>query len=305
VIPDNRSEWKPVSAKRSTEVDLLVVFHNSSRWIPALLQSLQAVSLPVTAYFIDNASSDETPDLLAAAVEKMPFPVRFVRSLHNNGFARAVNLLANQSTAPFMFLLNPDTKLEPGCLEELLNRARSDARIGICEARQAPREHPKAWDPSTGETTWCSGAAALIRREAFESAGGFDERLFFMYCEDVDLSWRLWLKGWKCVYEPAAVVQHFTQDLAPGKRRTLENYFSFRNSLFLYYRFGESKDRALFWKFLRRRLLTRAYSLRSKALFTIALVDHIRYIPYLVHGEGVRCGRDHPWVRLRETSLSQ
>jgi GT2 family glycosyltransferase len=288
-----------------SEADILIVVHNSSRWIPGLLESLRQISIPVSVYFIDNASRDDTCDLLAAAVGTMPFPIHFVRSLHNNGFAGAVNLLANQSNGHFMFLLNPDAQLEPGCLERLLARARSDERIGICEARQAPREHPKAWDPATGETTWCSGAAALIRREAFEAVGGFDERLFFMYCEDVDLSWKLWLSGWKCVYEPAAVVQHFTQDVVPGKRRTLENYFSFRNSLFLYYRFGASKDRTLLWKFLRRRLLTGAYSLRSKALFTIALVEHIRYIPYLLHGERVRCGHDHPWVRLRETSLSQ
>jgi GT2 family glycosyltransferase len=288
-----------------SEVDLLIVIHNSRRWIPGLLESLREISIPVTAYFIDNASSDDSPDLLAAAVDTLPFPVHVVRSLHNNGFARAVNLLAGQSRSEFLFLLNPDTQLEPGCLETLLDRARSDDRVGICDARQSPREHPKAWDRSTGETTWCSGAAALIRRKAFEEVGGFDEHLFFMYCEDVDLSWKLWLKGWKCLYEPAAVVQHFTQDVVPGKRRTLENYFSFRNSLFLYYRFGARKDRALFWKFLRRRLLTGAYSLRSKALFTIALVEHIRYIPYLLHGEGARCDRDHPWVRLRETSLSQ
>jgi GT2 family glycosyltransferase len=299
-----RSECKPDRAQPSSEVDLLIVVHNSRHWIPGLLESLRSISVPVTAYFIDNASTDETPDLLAAAVETLPFPVHVVRSLHNNGFARAMNLLVRQSSAPFMFLLNPDTQLEPGCLETLLDRARTDDRIGICEARQAPREHPKAWDRLTGETTWCSGAAALIRREAFEEVAGFDERLYFMYCEDVDLSWTLWLKGWKCIYEPAAVVQHFTQDVVPGKRRTRENYFSFRNSLFLYYRFGLKKDRSLFWKFIRRRLFSRAYSLTSKALFTIALVEHIRYIPYLLHGERIRCGRDHPWVRLRETSLS-
>lgn len=289
----------------TSEIDLFVVFHNSRRWIPGLLASLQSISVPVTAYFLDNASSDETPELLAAAVGTLPFPVHVLRSLHNNGFARGMNLLASQSDARFMFLLNPDTQLESGCLEALLARAQSDDRIGICDARQSPREHPKAWDRATGETSWCSGAAALIRRKAFEEAGGFDERLFFMYCEDVDLSWKLWLKGWKCVYEPAAVVQHFTQDVVPGKRRTQENYFSFRNSLFLYYRFGVRKDRPLFREFLRRRLLTSAYSLRSKALFTIALVEHIRYIPYLLHGEGARCEHEHPWIRLQETSLSQ
>jgi GT2 family glycosyltransferase len=290
---------------KTQTTDLLIVFHNSRRWIPRLMESLKNISIPITAYFIDNASSDGTPELLAAAASTLPFKVHVVRSLHNNGFARGMNLLAGQSSGEFMFLLNPDAQLEAGCLEALLSRAQADDRVGICDARQSPREHHKAWDPTTGETTWCSGAAALIRRQAFDEVGGFDERLYFMYCEDVDLSWKLWLKGWKCLYEPTAVIQHFTQDLDPGKRRTQENYFSFRNSLFLYYRFGLRKDRVLLWNFLRRRLLSSAYSLRSKALFTIALVEHIRYIPYLLHGEGDRCGHDHPWVRLQETSLSQ
>jgi GT2 family glycosyltransferase len=283
------------------DVDLLIVFHNSRKWIPDLLSSLRQITIPIRAYFLDNASTDGTADLLAEGVQSLPFRAHILISTRNNGFAKGINLLAVQSRARFLFLLNPDTRLEYGCLEELLARMRSDSRIGICDARQAPREHPKAWDRSTGETSWCSGAAALVRREAFDEVGGFDERLFFMYCEDVDLSWKLWLKDWKCVYVPTAVVQHFTQDLAPGKRRTLENYFSFRNSLFLYYRFGRREDRRILWGFLRRRLLSSAYPLRSKALFTIALVDHIRYIPYLFSAKRGDCY--HPWVRLDETSL--
>ena len=203
-----------------------------------------------------------------------------------------------------MFLLNPDTELEAGCLETLLDRARADRRIGICEARQYPREHPKVYDAVTGETTWCSGAAALIRKTAFDEAGAFDERLYFMYCEDIDLSWRMWLRGWKCVYAPDAVVRHFTQDLTPGKRRTLENYYNFRNSLFLYYRFGRRTDRPLMRSFLLKRFLSSRYSIGSKALFAIALVDHIRYIPYLLHSRDNRRRLPHPWVRLEETSLS-
>jgi GT2 family glycosyltransferase len=288
----------------TSEVDLLIVFYNSRQWIPGLLASLRQVSTPITAYFLDNASTDGTADLLAEEVHSLPFRAYVLRSSQNNGFARGVNLLATQSQAEFMFLLNPDTRLEKGCLETLLARARSDARIGICEAKQVPREHPKTWDKSTGETSWCSGAAALIRRKAFDEAGGFDEKLFFMYCEDVDLSWKLWLHNWKCIYVPDAVVQHFTQDLAVGKRRTRENYFSFRNTLFLYYRFGSKKDRTVLWDFLRRRMLSGAYSLRSKALFAIALVEHIRYIPLLLQG-GQTWERSHPWIRLKETSLSQ
>jgi hypothetical protein len=103
---------------------------------------------------------------------------------------------------------------------------------------------------------------------------------------------------------PEAAVRHFTQDLAPGKRRTAENYYSFRNSLFLYYRFGTRQDRPLFVKFLKKRLLSSAYSLRSRILFVFALADHIRYIPYLSTSRK-RNDRGHPRVRLDESSLSQ
>jgi len=283
-------------------VDVLIVFHNSRRWIPDLMAALGELTIPVTAYFLDNASTDGTPELLATSLQSLPFRAYILRSIRNNGFARGMNLLAAQSRAEFMFLLNPDTRLEKGCLESLLAQANTDSRIGICDARQSPREHHKAWDSASGETSWCSGAAALIRREAFDQVGGFDDRLFFMYCEDVDLSWRLWLSGWKCMYVPSALVQHFTQDIDPGKRRTLENYFSFRNSLFLFYRFGRKDERAVLWGFLRRRLLSRAYSLRSKVLFAIALIDHIRYIPHVLRSRK-KWEHSHTWIRLSETSL--
>jgi GT2 family glycosyltransferase len=125
-----------------------------------------------------------------------------------------------------------------------------------------------------------------------------------MYCEDVDLSWKLWLKGWRCIYVRDAGVRHFTQDLLPGKKRTKENYYSFRNSIFLYYRFGTIRDRPLLREFFRRRFLSRKYSFRSKLLFAIALMEHIRYIPYLFSSRA-EFDRGHPWVRLDESSLSK
>jgi GT2 family glycosyltransferase len=102
-----------------------------------------------------------------------------------------------------------------------------------------------------------------------------------MYCEDVDLSWKFWLSGWKCIYVPDAVVSHFTQDVLPGKKRTAENYFSFRNSLFLFYRFGCWHKKRVLYNFLLSRSLYGNYSFRSRLLYAFAFVDHIRYIPYL------------------------
>jgi GT2 family glycosyltransferase len=285
-------------------VDVLIVFYNCEQRIRPLFETLRRISIPVKLYCLDNGSHDGTAQKIAHEISHLPLPVFFFRSLANNGFARGVNLLSHQSGSEFVFLLNPDTELEDGCLETLVARAQTDSRIGICEARQSPREHPKIYDTRTGETTWCSGAAALVRRKAFEQTRGFDERLFFMYCEDVDLSWKLWQSDWKCIYVPDAVVRHYTQDLEPGKRRWRENYFTFRNSLFLFYRFGAWDGRSLCWKFLWSRLSSSKYTWRSKILFTIAFIDHIRYIPYLLHTRDTWGDCKHPWIRLEETSLA-
>ena len=286
------------------EVDVLIVLYQSAKFIQPLLDSLQRITVPATIYFLDNASTDNTAKTVAAALTTFPLRTHFFRSRTNNGFARGVNLLARQGRGEFLFLLNPDTELEQGCLEQLLDRALGDSAIGMCEARQQPREHWKIYDPKTGETTWCTGAAVLVRRKAFEELRGFDERIFFMYCEDVDLSWKLWLCGWKCIYVPDAVVRHYNQDIIPGKRRAIENYFSFRNSLFLFYRFGGWKDRQVLYGFLLKRFVYGSYSLRSKLLYAFAFVDHIRYIPYLLRTRNLWCDQRHPWVRLEETSLA-
>lgn len=288
----------------ASSIDILIVLYNSANFIQPLLASLSRLAIPATIYFLDNGSADDTAQKLESVLAHFPIRTYFLRSLTNNGFAGGMNLLARQGNGEFLFMLNPDTELEDKCLEQLLKRAESDARIGICEARQWPREHPKTYDPATGETTWCAGAAVLIRRKAFEDLGGFDERVFFMYCEDVDFSWKLWLRGWRCIYVKDAVVRHYTQDLLPGKKRTVENYFSFRNSLFLLYRFGCWNDRRVLYNFLLKRFVLGNYSLRSRLLYAFAFADHIRYIPYLLRTRSLWCAKRHPWVRLEETSLA-
>jgi N-acetylglucosaminyl-diphospho-decaprenol L-rhamnosyltransferase len=74
------------------------------------------------------------------------------------------------------------------------------------------------WDHDSGRLVdWVSGTFVMVRREAFESVGGFDER-YFMYVEDVDLCWRLRRAGWDVAYEPAGRVIHAigaSSELAP------------------------------------------------------------------------------------------
>lgn len=287
----------------NVSVDVFIVTYNSRRHLPELISSLGQVRQPVRIRFLDNASTDGTPDEVLKCVDTLRQPAFCQRSLRNHGFGGGVNLLAAQSSADFFFLLNPDTRLEPGCLERLVERALKDERIALCEARQSPHEHPKVVDPETQETSWCSGAALLVRRTAFEEVGGFDDHAFFMYCEDIDLSWKMWLSGWRCVYVPEAAVCHWTGGLTAGKRRTTENYYSFRNTLFLFYRFGTWVERGLVWRYLVHRFCSTAFTVSSKCLFAIALLEHIRYIPSLVKSRR-SWNRRHRWIRLDQTSLA-
>lgn len=286
---------------------VLALFHNGSGLVDGFFESLATVHTPFSLFLLDNGSTDGTADALGRWLPKVHFPVRLFRSHRNHGFAEGVNLLSEQVEGDFFFVLNSDARPHADSFDRLLDRARADGEVALVEARQAPEPHPKAYDPGSGETTWCSGALMLVRKRAFDEVGRFDKK-FFMYCEDIDLSWRLWLSGWKCVFDPGAVVDHLAghaRRAADPGRRTRENYLSFRNSLFLYHRYRGPNDRGVLVSFLLKRFMSRRYSLSSKALFVIAFMDHIRYIPYLRTSRRAWGDRTHPWIRFGETSLAE
>lgn len=125
----------------------------------------------------------------------------------NLGSAGGSNRLAAGGDEPFIWVLNPDTYPSPRCLGTLL-AAINDPAIAAVDGRQLPVEHPKGYDPVTGRATWVSGACMVLRRSAFEQVGWFDEHHFPLYCDDVDLSWRLRLAGHELRTAPRAVVFH-------------------------------------------------------------------------------------------------
>jgi len=147
--------------------------------------------------------ADDLERELAGAVDA----VTAVEFGANLGSAGGSNALAEGAADDVLWVLNPDTYPSPRCAAELLGRlAASD--VGAVDARQIPIEHPKAYDPVTGDTSWVSGACSMVRRPVFEAIDGFDAVHFPMYGDDVDLSWRLRLAGWRTVHVPAAVVFH-------------------------------------------------------------------------------------------------
>jgi GT2 family glycosyltransferase len=125
----------------------------------------------------------------------------------NLGSAGGHNRLASENDSDFIVIRNPDTIVCPRMFEIMLATFDSP-NVGMVEAKQIPIEHPKAYDVNTGDTSWASTACAMIPSELFRELGGFDDKSFFLYCDDVDFSWRVRLLGYRVVFQPAAVLFH-------------------------------------------------------------------------------------------------
>jgi GT2 family glycosyltransferase len=147
---------------------------------------------------------------------------RRLPSRGNIGFSAGMNLLmtaAFESPDCDAFLcLNPDGALHHAALSEMLAAA-EQTPVALLEARQFPEEHPKPYDGQTGDTAWASGACLMIPRPVFTQLGGFDEN-FFMYLEDVDLSWRARSAGFPVKIVPKALFGHSVLNRAPNPETT-------------------------------------------------------------------------------------
>jgi len=202
------------------------VVHDSAGGIAATLASVRAqLRGSDELVVVDNASSDDSAAVAAAE------GARVVDAGRNDGFGAGCHLGAAATTAPLLLFLNPDCVLAPGCLDAL--RAASAARpdwgawqalvllpggvaintsggvvhwLGLAWAGQC--DQPATTAPrSLSEVGFASGAALVVRREAWDHVGGF-EPAYFMYGEDVDLSLRLRLAGWGVGVVPDAAVEH-------------------------------------------------------------------------------------------------
>lgn len=126
---------------------------------------------------------------------------------YNTGSAKGHNLLGETCTSDYMLIMNPDVIMSPRTLIELMVPF-DDERVGMVEARQSPIEHPKEYNKETMETDWATTACAVFPTKLFNQLNGFDYETFFLYCDDLDFSWRLRLEGYKIIYQPLAPVFH-------------------------------------------------------------------------------------------------
>jgi GT2 family glycosyltransferase len=208
-------------------VTVVVVTWQGAHLLGPCLESLERQTLPHEVVVVDNASTDGTPDVLAAHPA-----VRVVRTSTNLGFAGGAQRGLEAARGEWVAFLNNDAVAEPGWLAALVRTADANPRVAAVTSQlllagtRPPRvnnagvvllptlygtDRAAGADPADvgrpAEVFGFSGGAALLRRAAALAVGGFPVR-FFLYYEDTDLSWRLRLAGWSIRYEPSAVVHH-------------------------------------------------------------------------------------------------
>ncbi|SDG47347.1 glycosyltransferase [Dyella sp. 333MFSha] len=195
----------------------------------------------VTLVYGDSSPSDE----LRASVEdakRRAVTLADVEYHHfgaNRGSAGGHNALLDTGQTDFSILMNPDILFAPTALMELA-RPFADPAVGMTEPKQLPFEHPKDYSLATGETVWASGACTLVRRSLLTELNGYDAATFFLYCDDVDLSWRARLKGYKLIYCPEAAVFHDKRLSSTGEwvAGWAEKYYSAEAGLLLAYKYS-------------------------------------------------------------------
>lgn len=214
--------------------------------IRSVLRAFEEMNTPAEIIVVDNHSADGSVDYLEQRYPQKLFPmVRFVRSAHNLGFARANNIAIRQSRGEYVLLLNPDTIVGEDALKASVDfmdvhedagavgvrmlgaqgrRAMESRRglptpmvsffkmLGFCNRWPHHRLFGKyymgylPWDePSQIEVV--SGAYCMLRRKALDEVGLLDED-FFMYGEDIDLSYRVLKGGYHNYYLPVDILHY-------------------------------------------------------------------------------------------------
>ena len=216
------------------KISIVIVSYNVCRLLDECLQSVERAMQGVDGevFVVDNNSSDGTVDTLRPRHPE----VRFIANSENTGFARANNQAIRLSQSEYVLLLNPDTVVFEPTLRQCLDFMDSHPEAGGAGVRMLTREgQPAPESRRAVPTPWVSmlkmlgftrryymshlpwdepcrievisGAFCLLRRKALDQVGLLDED-FFMYGEDIDLSFRLLKGGWQNWYLPFDIIHY-------------------------------------------------------------------------------------------------
>jgi GT2 family glycosyltransferase len=213
----------------SPELSVILILFNRAELTLACLRSLAENFLErMEIIIIDNASQDETPQLLDHLRG-----VKIIRNAENRNFLLGVNQAARQATGEYLLILNNDAQVLPGTLQSALQTMRSAPDIGAVGGRlilldgTLQEAGSIIWQDASclgygrgdnpfapmymfrRDVDYCSGAFLLTPRKIWDQAGGFDESFKPAYYEETDYCTRLWERGLRVVYDPNSALLHY------------------------------------------------------------------------------------------------
>lgn len=217
----------PTSAEPLVTI-IVVLYNRAELTLQCLLSLFINFHIPFELILVDNASSDETHQLL----ERME-GVKIIRNNEDLHFLLAANQASKEAKGEYLFFLNNDAQLLPGSLDSAINTIRTSDNIGgvggkiILLDGSLQEAGSMIWKDGTcrgygrgdsplapmymfmRDVDFCSGAFFLTRRDIFLQIGGFDEDYKPAYYEDADYCLKLWSIGKRVVYDPNAVILHY------------------------------------------------------------------------------------------------
>lgn len=231
-------------------VSIIIVNHNGRSFLERCIKSIKESNIngfSIEIIIVDNCSTDNSIPLI-----KQLFPDITIIEHNENNYTKAINLGIKVSIGDYIVLLNNDTRVDTGWLEPLLQMALDDRAVGAVQGKVLFEdgrinsagiyeigdlyfadigfgEKDRGQYDEVKELEYFSGVAVLLKREAINDTGKFDED-FIMFCEDVDYSIRLREKGWKIMYTPSTRIYHHYHGVASDE---LCDYLCTRNRFLL------------------------------------------------------------------------
>jgi hypothetical protein len=224
-------------------VSIILVSYNSfndlAECIPSILRQTYR---DFEIIIVDNSTNDESTEYF-----KNEFlGVRYIKSASNGGYSEGNNIGMQYAKGKYIVIVNPDTVVDDNWLVQLIKPLEDHEEIAITTSKILLYDNPNKintfsncshftgldfckglWEPAdryskSEETSVISGCSFAIRRLIFEELGGFDTD-FFLYLEDIDLSWRARLAGYRIIAIPESIVFHkFNLFITPRKEFYLE-----------------------------------------------------------------------------------
>jgi|SRR3989338_3443543 len=242
-----------------SKVSIIVLNWNGKKFLKNCLDSLTQLAYPqVEIIVVDNNSKDGSQEFVKENYRK----AILIENKENYGFAKGNNIGLKASTGDYILILNNDTVVAPNFLEPLIKDFEDNPKIACLQPQIRLSENKQFLDGAGAFLTFtgflyhfgylkdrmkpkynkkmkifsAKGACMLLRRKAIEKVGLFDED-FFIFFEETDLCFRLWLAGYSVMYEPKSVIYHLgggdttSSNSYQNEKRT---YLSFRNMICCY-----------------------------------------------------------------------